>query len=124
MRTAEKLNSLKDTDVYSLLLFVLFKVIDIPEYSTLSELVYILDKNNLLKLCQYFGGTTIKIPTIQDLQILMQSLVLYQKVNIENNDFDKSLKLLGQTKNQDIKKIKKSYIKLCQVLQNYELSKK
>ena len=124
MRIAEKLNSLKDTDIYSLLLFVLFKVIDIPQYSTLSELVYILDKNNLLKLCEYFGGTTIKIPTIQDLQILVQSLVLYQKVNIQKNDFDKSLKLLGQIKNQDIKKIKKSYVKLCQVLQNYELSKK
>ena len=64
MTIKEELNQLKETDVYSMLLFVLYKMRGIEEYSILSELAYILDKKNLLNLCEYFGGLTIKIPTI------------------------------------------------------------
>ena len=59
---------LKYIDVYSLMLFAMFKLRDIPEYASLSEMVYILDKDSLLKLCEYFGGLTIKIPTIEELE--------------------------------------------------------
>ena len=58
------LNTLKERDVYSLLLFCLYKLSDIPEYSSLSELVYVMDKKNFLNFCEYFGGQTIKVPTI------------------------------------------------------------
>lgn len=34
---------LNEMDTYSLILFTLFKLRDIPEYATLSELVYILE---------------------------------------------------------------------------------
>ena len=52
------------------------KIKDLPEYSTLSELAYILDKKSLLKLCEYFGGITMTIPTIEDLENLTKSLLL------------------------------------------------
>ena len=54
-----------NTDIYSIILFIIFKIKKLPEYAALSELVYVLDKDSLLKLCEYFGGTTIKIPTIE-----------------------------------------------------------
>ena len=71
MKVKEELSNLKETDIYSLMMFVLYKMIDIPEYSSISELAFILDKDNLLKLCEYYGGTTIKIPTIQDLESIV-----------------------------------------------------
>ena len=37
------LNNLKETDVWSFILFALFKMREIPEYTSLSELIYILD---------------------------------------------------------------------------------
>ena len=64
MTIKEELQKLHEPDIWSLLLFVLFKIKDIPEYSGISELAYILDRKNLLKLCEYFGGTTITMPTI------------------------------------------------------------
>lgn len=115
----QNLDLLKSTDVYSLLMFALYKLIDIPEYSSLSELVYILDKNNFLKLCEYFGGTTIKIPTTQELQQLMCALLLYQYVDIDHMDYDKALVLIGN-ESKDLRQIKINYVKLKEVLQNYE----
>ena len=56
------LNNLKEQDWYSMALFCLYKLIEVPEYSSLGELPYVLDKENLLNLCEYFGGQTIKIP--------------------------------------------------------------
>ena len=78
MRIKEEVNKLKSQDIYSLMLFALFKLKDVPEYSSLSELVYILDKDSLLKLCEYFGGMTIKIPTIKELESMVYLLLLYQ----------------------------------------------
>lgn len=76
-RTNQEILSVKELDIYSLILFALFKLRDIPDYLVLSELVYILDKDSLLKLCEYFGGTTIHIPTIDELESLLYSLLLY-----------------------------------------------
>lgn len=50
------LNNLKEQDLYSLSLFCLYKLMGTNEYSSLSELAYILDKDNLLNLCEFFGG--------------------------------------------------------------------
>ena len=68
------IDNLKKRDVYSLMLFVLYKLRDIPEYSSISELAYILDKDNLLRLCEYFGGITLTIPTIDELESIIYSL--------------------------------------------------
>ena len=71
------LTTLKEPDLYSLSMFTLYKLVDIPEYSSISELSYILDKTNLLKLCEYFGGTTIKIPTLNDGDIFILCFPFY-----------------------------------------------
>lgn len=118
MRLKEELQKFKETDMYSLILFTLFKIKDIPEYSTLSELVYILDKDSLLKLCEYYGGLTIKIPTIEDLEGLVYSLVLYEAVDIKQQSFDEALKEIQQ-KYFDIKKVKSNYYAVKEVLAEY-----
>ena len=49
-----KLEELKATDIYSMMLFALYKIKDIPEYSTLSGLVYILNKESTRGGCICF----------------------------------------------------------------------
>ena len=115
----QNLDILKTTDVYSLLMFVLYKLIDVPEYSSLSELVYILDKKNLLKLCEYFGGTTIKIPTMQELNQLTYALLLYQYVDIDHMEYNAAIALIGH-ESKDLRQVKIAYNKLKEVLQNYQ----
>ena len=99
-------------------MFVLYKLTDIPEYSINGELPYILDKKSLLNFCNYFGGRTIKIPTIEELYSMMNLLMLYQYVNIENKSYEESIKLIGYD-SKDLRKVKKAYLQLCDVLKNY-----
>lgn len=117
-RTTQELNKLRESDIYSLMLFVLYRAKDIPEYSSLSELAYILDKDNLLKLCEYFGGLTITIPRIDDLESLIYALILYQYVNIDKMPYDEAVKLIGY-KSHELRKVKSDYIKICEVLDKY-----
>ncbi len=118
MRIKEDLTRLNEVDTYSLILFVLYKLKDIPEYSAISELAFVLDKTNLLRLCEYFGGLTLRIPTVDELEEIVHSLLLYQYVDIDNMSFDDALKLLGD-KSADIRIIRKNYNKIKQLLENY-----
>lgn len=118
MRVKEDLAKLNEVDSYSLILFVLYKLREVPEYSAISELAYVLDKSNLLKLCEYFGGLTIKIPTIEELEEIVHSLLLYQYVNIDNMSFEEALKLLGK-RTTDIRIVKRNYNRIKEVLEQY-----
>ena len=123
MRIKERLLTFKDVDIWSLMLFTLYKIKDLPEYSSISELAYILDKDNMLKLCEYFGGLTIKIPTIDELEEIVYALVLYQYVNIDGMEYDEAVKLLGE-KSSNLRNIKSGYLKVCDVLNNYKFNKR
>lgn len=118
MRIKNEVLNLKETDVYSLILFALYKLMDVPEYSAVSELAYVLDKENLLNLCEFFGGTTIKIPTISELEDMMQALLLYQYVNIDGMEYDKAIELLGN-KSSELRSVKRNYNNMCEVLDKY-----
>lgn len=88
MNIRDEVNNLNTPDIYSLMLFVLYKSTDIKEYSSLSQLAFILDKDSLLKLCEFYGGLTIKIPTINELETILKGLLLYQQVHLENKNID------------------------------------
>lgn len=115
-------NNLTSEDLYSLILFSLYKMDEVPEYSTLSELAYILDKNNLLKLLKQFGGTTITIPYMSDLKLMAACLLLYERVNIEGNDFNSAVSSLDISSEFNLSKIKKAYFSLCKVMEKYNFN--
>ena len=121
MRIKKDLTTLKDTDIWSLVLFALYKMRYVPEYSSLSELVYILDKPSVLKLCEYYGGMTIKIPTVDELEFLVYVLLLYQKVNIEKIEYDTAISEIG-FKSSELRRVKSDYQKICEVLDKYEFN--
>ena len=113
-----KIENLKQTDFYSILLFSLFKMTKHPEYSSLSQLCYVLDKDNLLNLCEYFGGQTLYIPTTRELESLIYSMLLYQYVKIDNIEYDKALELIGH-KSCELRQVKKQYQAICEVMDKY-----
>lgn len=120
MSIKDELQKLKEPDIWSLMLFALFKVKDIPEYSSLCELAYILDKKNMLKLCEYFGGCTITIPTIDELELLVYGLLMYQYIHIEHLTYDEAVELITRN-NVDIKLVKQHYNKIYEVLSQYDI---
>lgn len=111
-------NNFKESDLWSFMLFVLFKIRDIPEYSSISELSYVLDKKNFLSFCEYFGGLTIKVPTIDEMEVLLYGLLLYQYVEVDKIDYDEACELL-QNSSVELKDIRSSYSKLKEVLKDY-----
>ena len=114
------LDNLKMTDTFSLILFVLYKLRDVKEYSAISELAYILDKDSLLSLCEYFGGVTIKIPTVDELESIVNSLLMYQYINLDGIPYNEAVKKIGFESHQ-LRKIKKDYNKICTILEGYSL---
>ena len=94
---------------------------DIPEYSSLSQLSYILDKDNLIRFCEYFGGLTIKVPTAKELETLVQTLLLYQYVHIENIEYEKALSMLSATP-RSLAAIKAGYVKVCAAMSDYKIN--
>lgn len=121
MAIKDELKKLKQIDLWSLMLFVLYNFQKIPEYSSLSELAYILDQKNFLKLCEYFGGQTITIPTIDQLEETIYAMLLYQYIDIEKIEEKEAISLLRVDKSKE-KMIKNSYRALKYVLSNYEIS--
>lgn len=121
MNIGTEVNNLTSNDIYSLMLFALYKLNDTSEYSSLSQLSYILDKENLLKLCQFYGGTTIYVPKIEELEDMLNALLMYQKVDIENMDIEEYLKQL-KNKIGNTKYVQKNYGVVKDILKNYNFN--
>lgn len=73
------LEELDKQDIYSLILFTLYKLKDVSEYSVLSELIYILDDKSFARFLSYFEGQTIKVPKINDLKNIINALLFYER---------------------------------------------
>lgn len=118
MSIKTELNNLQNKDIYSLLLFTLYQCRHTKEYSALSELAYILDEKNLLSLCEYFGGLTITIPTIEELELLLCAMTIYKSVHIDGDSFEESL-ISYKNHKFDSDEIKRTYLSICDVMENY-----
>ena len=119
------LNSIEKKDLYSMLLFSLYKMKDVPEYLPLAELCYIIDGESLLRFLSYYGGMTLTVPTMKELRLALQALKLYYQVNIddeERGNFEDSLKTLADeefTKEE----IKEMYMKMSEVISKYDFNR-
>ena len=119
----QNLNTLQLSDVYSLMFFILYKVQDIPEYATVSELCYLLDGSNLTRLLTYFAGQTIKIPTESEISILANALLLYQYINVYVLSLTAAQEKLEDLTNKQKDEATKLYIKLIPVMNEYNISR-
>ena len=74
--------SIKDELDFQYLLQLLPPLENEPEFSWLPELLSIVGARNLITLCKYAGGETIKIPTIEQLATDIDALQWYYDVYI------------------------------------------
>ena len=115
----KSLELLEKPDIYSLLLFSIYKLHDTKEYSTLSELVYILDKDNLFNFLSMYGGMTITIPTVQEMQKMLDALLLYEKIHFDGMESTQALAdFTNLTYSQ--KELIKMYKTISSVLDEYD----
>lgn len=112
------LNNLKESDLINLMLYGIYKLSGNPEYNSLCELIYVLDKDSLYKLCSVYGGTTIKIPTMDELKQMINVLLIYQKVH-EGLTFEEAYKEVDplHDNTKDVFELYKAFSKL---LDDYE----
>ena len=125
MKTSIKANldTLHLSDVYSLMLFVLYKVQEIPEYAILSELCYLLDGSNLNRLFTYFAGQTVTFPTKEEMSILTNALLLYQSVQVDGLTYPEGEAKLEGLKASEKKKVLDLYLKLLPIMASYNIDR-
>lgn len=119
----ENLDTLHLSDVYSLMLFALYKVQEIPDYAILSELCYLLDGSNLNRLFTYFAGQTVTFPTREEMSILTNALLLYQYVQLDGLPYPEAEAKLEGLKASERKKVLDLYVKLLPVMANYNIDR-
>ncbi len=118
------INNLHLSDIYSLMLFVLFKVQEVPEYALTSELCYLLDGANMTRLLTYFAGRTIKFPSASDLAIVTNALLMYQYINIDGESFVAAQNKLGdQLTKKEKDKITDLYVQLVPIMKQYNIDR-
>lgn len=86
---------MQTSDTYALLCSFLYELKNIPEYSLLSELCYLLDKDSFENLFKYFSGKTITIPTQKELVDAIQVLRLYQYYEVEHRPWKDCVLMAG-----------------------------
>lgn len=119
----KNLNSLHLSDIYSLMLFILFKVQEIPEYAVTSELCYLLDGANMTRLLTYFAGRTITFPTEAEMAIVTNALLMYQYINIDGETFTAAQNKLENLSKKDKEKVTELYVQLLPIMKQYNIDR-
>ncbi len=119
----KNLNSLHLSDIYSLMLFILFKVQEIPEYAVTSELCYLLDGANMTRLLTYFAGRTITFPTEAEMKTVTNALLMYQYINIDGNTFTVAQNKLDNLTKKEKDKATELYVQLLPIMKQYNIDR-
>jgi hypothetical protein len=117
------LNNLHLSDIYSLMLFILFKVQDIPEYATVSELCYLLDGANMTRLLTYFAGRTVTFPTEAEMATVTNALLMYQYINIDGDTFTAAQNKLEKLTKKEKDSVTELYVQLLPIMKQYNIDR-
>ena len=125
MKTSIKnsLNTLHLSDIYSLILFIIYKLQDVPEYAVLSELCYLLDGSNLTRMLTYFAGRTITIPTEEEFTDMTNALLMYQYINLDGMSLVEAQAKLEDTTPKQRERITDIYLKILPIMKNYNIDR-
>ena len=119
----QSLNSLHLSDIYSLMLFILFKVQEIPEYAVTSELCYLLDGANMTRLLTYFAGRTVTFPTEAEMTTVTNALLMYQYINIDGETFTAAQNKLGDLTKKEKDRITDLYVQILPIMKQYNIDR-
>lgn len=113
------IDKLNKEDIYALMMVLLYASKNNPKYSALNELAYILDEKSFKNFIKYYGGQTIRVPTYEEMQGSLKTLLLYQFYKVENKDWKTALKMAGFTTAETFS-AKRRLIKFIEHIDNYE----
>ena len=119
----KNLNNLHLSDIYSLMLFILFKVQDIPEYAVASELCYLLDGANMTRLLTYFAGKTVTFPTESEMAIVTNALLMYQYINIDGETFTAAQNKLEKLTAKEKERVTELYVQILPIMKQYNIDR-
>ncbi len=119
----KNLNSLHLSDIYSLMLFILFKVQEVPEYAVLSELCYLLDGANMTRLLTYFAGKTVTFPSAKEMSILTNALLMYQYINIDGDTFTAAQNKLKDLTKKEKDSVTELYVQILPIMKQYNIDR-
>ena len=117
------LDNLHLSDVYSLMLFILYKVQEVPEYAVLSELCYLLDGANLTRLLAYFEGKTVTFPTADELSILTAALLLYQYIMVDGMSLTEAQGKLNNVAPKKKEKATELFLQIVPIMKQYNVDR-
>lgn len=119
----KNLNNLHLSDIYSLMLFILFKVQEIPGYALTSELCYLLDGANMTRLLTYFAGKTVTFPTESEMTVVTNALLMYQYINIDGETFTAAQNKLGKLSKKEQDAVTDLYVKILPIMKKYNIDR-
>jgi hypothetical protein len=105
------------------MLFVLFKVQQVPEYALTSELCYLLDGANMTRLLTYFAGKTVTFPTESEMTVVTNALLMYQYINIDGETFTAAINKLGKLTNKEKDEVTELYVQLLPIMKQYNIDR-
>lgn len=120
----KSITTMHTSDIYSLMLFILYKVQDIPECALTSELCYLLDGANMTRLLTYFAGRTITIPTKEEFARVTNAMLLYNYINVEGDSLVVATQKLGDLSAKELQATQDLYIKMLPVIGQYNIDRK
>ena len=116
------LEELNKDDIYSLILYTLYRLKDVSGYSVLGELVYILDHESFTRFMGYFEGQTITVPKIQDLKDIINALLFYERKNNTKLSDDEILNELDIPKKEK-EKIYSTLNLISEIIKEYDFKR-
>ena len=119
----KNLESLHLSDIYSLILFILYKIQEIPEYAVTSELCYFLDGANMTRLLTYFEGRTITIPTKEEFATVTNALLMYQYINIDGESFTAAQNKLQGLSKKEKDKVTELYLEILPIMRQSNIDR-
>ena len=105
------------------MLFILFKVQDVPEYAVTSELCYLLDGANMTRLLTYFAGRTVTFPTEDEMAIVTNALLMYQYINIDGDTFTAAQNKLENLTKREKDRVTELYVQLLPIMKQYNIDR-
>ena len=72
-------------------------------------------------MCEIFGGTTIKIPTVEEFKIVLYGIQLYVRVNINKEEFEQAISDVDQSINRQL--IVETYTSICDIMKEFSFGK-
>ena len=92
---AISLDMLTKEDTVSVAIALLYSLRSVPKYGVLSELPYLVDYSSFVNLIKYYGGMTIRIPTLDEVADTFKVLLLYQYNDIDKLEWKDALRKAG-----------------------------